>query len=281
MRSLTLLSRFVVRPTSSTNESPLMKIFTVGLITLLVCQSVCGQTAPSAKSYPNAKIRVAEGVLVGQAAMIGVSNDRGEHWTFVDSGKASNREQLKMLFPAVAGRLKLPAEKPPVLERTPPIKTSITIDSTTLSKDKPVNVTITVENISGQEFDLNSSCSFDLKNLSKESLTRKYEVIGDRYWGPVNISTGTRKELTIIDPEKQKQGITVGRVPQESIHFAKDETKTFKVDLAQLLWNPVMSSIFPNETLFKVVRKGEYALSLSCGNRTVNVDSNAIDVSVK
>ena len=163
----------------------------------------------------------------------------------------------------------------------PPIKTSITIDSTTLSKDKPVVVTITVENLSGREFDLTSSCSFELKNLSKESVTRKYEVVGDRYWGPVNIATGTRKELTIVDPEKQKQGITVGRVPQESIHFAKDETKTFKVDLAQLLWNDAMSNIFPEETLFEVVRKGSYALSFRCGNRVGNVGSNAIDVSVK
>jgi hypothetical protein len=163
----------------------------------------------------------------------------------------------------------------------PPIKTSITIDSPTLSKDKPVLVTITVENISGQEFDLTSSCSFDLKNLSRESLTRKYEVVGDRYWGPVNIATGTRKELTIVDPEKQKQGITAGRVPQESMHFAKDETKEFKVNLAQLLWNDVMSNVFPNETLFKVVGKGSYALSLRCGNRGINVDSKVIDVSVK
>lgn len=63
------------------------------------------------------KFKVAEGVLVGQAAMIGVSNDRGEHWTFVDSGKASNQEALKLLFPAVADRLKVPELKPPVLER--------------------------------------------------------------------------------------------------------------------------------------------------------------------
>ena len=170
-------------------------------------------------------------------------------------------------------------QKPP--DAPPPIKTSITIDSTTLSKDKPVNVTISVENISGQDFDLTSSCSFDLKNLSKESLTRKHEVVGDRYYGPVNLSTGKPKELTIIDREKQKQGITVGRVPTESIHFAKDETKTFKVDLAQLLWNDIMSSMWPNETFFKVVRKGAYALSLRCGNRGVYADSNAIDVSVR
>ena len=182
---------------------------------------------------------------------------------------------ILLAFQALAFAQQKPAEAPP------PIKTSITIDSTTLSKDKPVNVTITVENLSGREFDLTSSCSFDLKNLSKESLTRKHEVVGDRYYGPVNISTGTPKELTIIDPVKQKQGITVGRVPHESIHFAKDETKTFKVDLAQLLWNPIMSTIWPNETFFKVVRKGAYALSLRCGNRGVYVDSNAIDVSVK
>ena len=65
------------------------------------------------------KIKVAEGILVGQSSMIGVSNDRGEHWTFVDAGRASSREQLKTLFAAVADRLKIPEQKRPVLYAAP------------------------------------------------------------------------------------------------------------------------------------------------------------------
>jgi hypothetical protein len=65
------------------------------------------------------RIRVAEGVLVGESYMIGVSNDRGEHWTFVDAGSGFTPEKLKILFPTVADRLKVPETKRPVLERAP------------------------------------------------------------------------------------------------------------------------------------------------------------------
>ena len=163
----------------------------------------------------------------------------------------------------------------------PLVKTSIAIDSTVLTRHKPALLTITIENISGGELELSSSGSFDLTNQSKESRTRKFEVVGDRYWGPVNISTGTPKKLTIIDPEKQKQGVIVGQVMQDSIHFAKDETKTFTVDLTKLLWSDAMHSMWPNETLFKVVQKGSYALSLSLRNKGVNLESNPLEISVK
>ena len=163
----------------------------------------------------------------------------------------------------------------------PLVKTSIAIDSTQLKRDKPALVTVTIENISGTELELSSSASFDLVNLSKESRTRKYEVVGDRYWGPVNLSTGTPTRLDIIDPEKEKQGITVGRVPQVPIHFAKDETKTFKVELTKLFWSDAMHSSWPDQELFKVVQKGSYSLSLHLRNKGVNVESNPLEVSVK
>ena len=65
------------------------------------------------------KIKVAEGILVGQSSLIGVSNDRGEHWTFLDAGRGFSREQMKKLFPDVAERLKVPEQKLPVLQRAP------------------------------------------------------------------------------------------------------------------------------------------------------------------
>jgi hypothetical protein len=150
-----------------------------------------------------------------------------------------------------------------------------------LTRHKPALVTITIENISGGELELSSSGSFDLTNQSKESRTRKFDVVGDRYWGPVNISTGTPRKLTIIDPEKQKQGVIVGQAMEDSIHFAKDETKTFTVDLTKLLWSDAMHSMWPDQELFKVVPNGSYSLSLRRRSKGVNVESNAVEVSVK
>ena len=65
------------------------------------------------------KMKVPEGILAGQSFLIGVSNDKGENWTFVDGSGGMNREKLKVLFPAAADKLKLPEIKPPVLEREP------------------------------------------------------------------------------------------------------------------------------------------------------------------
>ena len=64
------------------------------------------------------KIKVPEGVLVGQSFMIGASKDGGKNWTFVDGG-SGNPQQLASLFPTVADKLKLPEKKRPVLHQTP------------------------------------------------------------------------------------------------------------------------------------------------------------------
>jgi hypothetical protein len=173
------------------------------------------------------------------------------------------------------------AQKKSVDAPAPQIKTSIAIESATLARDQSAIVTLTIQNLSGKELDLKAIGSFDLKNLSKESATRKHPVVGDRYWGPANISTSKPTELKIIDPEKQKQGIVVGQVPRVSLQFATDETKTFKVDLTKLFWNDAMSSIWPEEPLFKVVPKGTYALSFGMSLQGVHLESNEVEVSLK
>jgi hypothetical protein len=65
------------------------------------------------------KVKVPEGVFVGKWFMIGISNDRGEHWTFADNSSGFKNEQLKNLFPAVADRLRLPETERLVLQRAP------------------------------------------------------------------------------------------------------------------------------------------------------------------
>ena len=66
------------------------------------------------------KMKVIEGTLVGEAFMIGVSADRGQNWTFVDSGSSSmDTKMLKTLFPSAAEKLRIPEVKRPMLYRTP------------------------------------------------------------------------------------------------------------------------------------------------------------------
>ena len=65
------------------------------------------------------RIKVPEGMLVGDAFMFGISSDGGQNWTFIDSGKASNKEQLRMLIGPAADQLRMMEVKRPVLYRDP------------------------------------------------------------------------------------------------------------------------------------------------------------------
>ncbi len=68
------------------------------------------------------KLRVAEGLLVGDAFLIGISADKGVNWTFVDSTGTSDEAQRKELFPAAANTLRIPERKRAVLQKDPPNK---------------------------------------------------------------------------------------------------------------------------------------------------------------
>lgn len=65
------------------------------------------------------RMKVPEGILVGEAFMIAVSNDGGNNWTFVDSAGGSDKGKLKTLFQSAAERLRIPETKRPVLETNP------------------------------------------------------------------------------------------------------------------------------------------------------------------
>jgi len=63
------------------------------------------------------RMKSPEGVLVGRSFMIGVSEDRGENWKFVSAGSGQlEPEQLKLIFPAAADKLRIPEDEEPVLE---------------------------------------------------------------------------------------------------------------------------------------------------------------------
>ena len=63
------------------------------------------------------RFKVREGTLVGEAFMIGISADGGKNWTFLDSAKASNKDQLRTLIGPAADKLQMPEQKRPVLYR--------------------------------------------------------------------------------------------------------------------------------------------------------------------
>lgn len=159
-------------------------------------------------------------------------------------------------------------------------KVSIVIESDKLSRQKPARVTITIENLSDQELDIKSICAFELLSTRTEAVARKHTVFGDSYWSPVNVSTGTPKQLNIIDPALQKKGVIVGRVPDETLHFGRNEVKTLTLDPTKTLWNASMGNDWPRWNLFEVVPKGRYSLEFSIDSAG-SVKSNAVTVIIE
>jgi hypothetical protein len=57
-------------------------------------------------------VKAKDGIFRTDSSMIGISNDKGAHWTFIDAG-GKDHNQLKKLLPVV-DNLNLPADKEPV-----------------------------------------------------------------------------------------------------------------------------------------------------------------------
>lgn len=104
---------------------------------------------------------------------------------------------------------------------------------------------------------------------------------GDSYWSPVNIVKGTPLGLKIIDPELEKKGVIVGKVPTTSLHFAINETKTFKIDLTKMGWNDSILSGWPAGTGFEVVPAGMYSLRFEIGKRGRRTRSNEVQITLQ
>ena len=68
---------------------------------------------------PNSlRISGPRGLVVADNFLIGISEDKGMNWTFVD-GASSDKESLRELLPEVADQLRIPELKRPVLQRDP------------------------------------------------------------------------------------------------------------------------------------------------------------------
>ena len=141
-----------------------------------------------------------------------------------------------------------------------PLKLSIKIEAEKIVRGQPVPVEITIENVSGSELDLDTVYSFELLKIADESVARKFAMRGDSYWSPFDIVSGNPLGLKIIDPDMQKKGVVVGRVPEDKLRLGIGEVRTYKVELTKLYWNASILSGWPADVLFDVVPKGHYEL---------------------
>ena len=156
------------------------------------------------------------------------------------------------------------------------LKAVLTIESDTLTRKQPANVTLKLENVSGGETVIESSAAFELRLTTQEAIARKFSVFGDSYWSPADLLTATPLKLD-ADPKMLKKGVVQGTVPEAILHFSANETKAFSLDLTKLNWNASLGNDWPRWNLFEAVPKGSYSLMF----RMNELKSNEVKVTVE
>jgi hypothetical protein len=58
-------------------------------------------------------MKVPGGRLYQDSSLLGISEDKGKHWTFIDLGPIT-KDQLQLVFPELDGKITLPEKKQPV-----------------------------------------------------------------------------------------------------------------------------------------------------------------------
>ena len=136
------------------------------------------------------------------------------------------------------------------------VECSIETETGTWSRESPLSVAVKIKNISKGPVDLVGIYSFQLTRADDPPMT---------YWSPVNILNRTALKLD------------AGKVPEGAIHLELHEIKPIDLDVAKLLWNRNISSVWPNHGLFEVVPKGNYDLIFDIEtDRRTNSDNNPI-----
>ena len=136
------------------------------------------------------------------------------------------------------------------------VECSIETETGTWSRESPLAVAVKIKNISKGPVDLVGIYSFQLTRADDPPMT---------YWSPVNILNRTALKLD------------AGKVPEGAIHLELHEIKPIDLDVAKLLWNRNISSVWPNHGLFEVVPKGNYDLIFDIEtDRRTNSDNNPI-----
>ena len=61
-------------------------------------------------------MKVPGGTLEQESYLLGISEDDGKKWVFVDAGGVP-KAQLEQIFPEIVGKIEVPARKQPVLKK--------------------------------------------------------------------------------------------------------------------------------------------------------------------
>ncbi len=129
------------------------------------------------------------------------------------------------------------------------LRSSISVEKTSVLRGSPFAVSVTVENISGTRIDLEAISAFRLRNSSKTS--PESTLTFGSYWCPVNLA----------DRKSAGKGGLILASPSRLL-MEKETSISATMDLARHGWDKSTSSWWPARDFDPTVAPGEYVLRL-------------------
>jgi hypothetical protein len=152
----------------------------------------------------------------------------------------------------------------------PNIRCTIRSESRNWNPSVPSIITGTIENLSDGPLDIAVQPTF---YLSPYPAAGAYTA-PDEYWAPADVLKDTSLELNrrSIGPKGKAEAIEPRSLQLKFKN--KGDSIDFRIDAQHVLWDRVISSVWPSRNLFSAVPPGTYAVRLVLGSKSGESKSN-------
>lgn len=145
--------------------------------------------------------------------------------------------------------------------KIPNLRLMLAAEKTTWVAGQSALVRVKIENLTGHEVEVSSTIYFKLDN--RKSVAEGPTMANGVFWSPVSLTkiydkdaTGCQNDLTQARVEVLKGTNIVSITPaKDTLLLRQDENKEFTFDLAGTCWNHSISSVYPNNNLFSLLRE--------------------------
>lgn len=144
------------------------------------------------------------------------------------------------------------------------IRSVLSTEKTVWDKNAPLIVKFSIENLSESAINISSSINFTLADKTADS-----RIGRDGVSAPVSLTKTYDEKVNDCQNDLTKERFTKngGILPVARDFFlAKGEKKEFSFDLSKICWNRLISSVYPNQNLFTVIKSGKYKISFGKSN---------------
>jgi hypothetical protein len=139
------------------------------------------------------------------------------------------------------------------------------------NRNTETTISGTIENLTDGPFEANVDSVFYLSSRTSSEL-------GDRFWAPVDLLHDSPSV-----PTRRRDGgvrVTIERRPIHLQFKSKGDKIDFRIDAQHLRWAKETSSVWPQSSLFRVVKSDDYDLQLVMETDRGRVESPKVKISI-